>query len=134
VVAAGKTVIRDQAIDLLEWIKANRERLVMRPNDNEEDMVIFNGADLDEKGWDRAIRTALRNPYVVQEAAPASTAVFPVYRYGQLEMQRMQVDITPHALLGKIQSCSAWLSVEGSAGFSTLTGVAPVVIVDAKGA
>lgn len=132
VVAARKTNVQGQVVDLVEWIRSNRERLVLQPNDNEEDMVVHTGSELDEKGWERAIRIALRNPYVVQETAPASTALFPVYRYGQLEMQRMQVNVTPHALLGQVHSCSVWLSVEGSTGFSTLNGVAPVMVIDAK--
>jgi hypothetical protein len=51
--------------------------------------------------------------------------------FGQLEFREMQVDVHPHAYLGKVQGCSTWLSA-GTAGFSTASGIVPTFILDAK--
>ena len=132
VVHATKTTYQDETVDLPEFILKNRERLVLKPNDDSGDQHSFRGWETDESGWERALRTAMRSPYVVQEKVEPISAVFPIYRYGSLEMREMQVDLHPHAYLGKVQSCSSWLSLAGNGGFSTISGVAPTFILEAK--
>jgi hypothetical protein len=51
--------------------------------------------------------------------------------FGQLEFRELQVDVHPHAYLGQVQGCSAWLSTR-HAGFSSTAGVAPTFILDPK--
>jgi hypothetical protein len=43
----------------------------------------------------------------------------------------MQVDVHPHAYLGKVQGCSSWLSM-GKTGFSSAAGIVPTFILDSK--
>lgn len=131
VVRAAKAVYKDQTVDLLEFILNNREKLVLKPNDDSGEHHSVRGWETDDAGWDRALRRALRTPYVVQEKVEAATSTFPLYRYGELEMREMQVDLHPHAYLGKVQGCSTWLSA-GNGGFSTLTGLAPTFIIEPK--
>jgi len=44
----------------------------------------------------------------------------------------MQVDLHPHAYLGKVQGCSSWLSTGDGGGFSTVAGLAPTFILEPK--
>src|SRR5437763_10990944 len=67
VVTSDKTTHNSETIDLPEFIRTNRERLVLKPNDESSDLTSFEGSQLDDAHWDRAIKTALRYPYVVQE-------------------------------------------------------------------
>jgi uncharacterized circularly permuted ATP-grasp superfamily protein len=46
VVAAGKTLYKDQMVDLPEFISTNRERLVLKPNDDSGDRDSYSGSDL----------------------------------------------------------------------------------------
>src|SRR5262249_9589815 len=64
-VTAGKTTYRDKLIDLQEYILKNRERLVLRPNDDYTGMGSFFGWEMNDAAWERALRQALRTPYVV---------------------------------------------------------------------
>jgi hypothetical protein len=132
VVAAAKAAYRDEIVDLPEFILKNRERLVLKPNDESADQHSFLGWETDPAGWERALRTAMRHPYVVQERIPAPVIPFPVYRDGALEMRDMQVDVHPHAFLGRVQGCSSWLTVAGSGGFSTLSGLAATFVIENK--
>ena len=86
---------------------------------------------MDDAAWDRALKQAMRRPYVVQEKVDPVRAVFPVYNYGSLEFREMQVDVHPHAYLGKVQGCSSWLSM-GKTGFSSAAGIVPTFILDSK--
>jgi hypothetical protein len=132
VVHEAKTKYRNKTVDLPEFILNNRNKLVLRPNDDGTDQHSFRGSEVDDSGWEKALRTALRNPYVVQEAVEPVLDMFPVLQYGHMEMQKMRVDVHPHSYLGKVQGCSSWLTAVGPSGFSTLSGVAPTFILEAK--
>ncbi|MGE5645620.1 MAG: circularly permuted type 2 ATP-grasp protein [Acidobacteriota bacterium] len=131
VVAAGKTSYQDQTVDLPEFILKNREKLVLKPNDDSGENHSVRGWELDEASWDRALKRALRTPYVVQEKVEAPSSPFPLLRYGEMEIKQMHVDVHPHAYLGKVQGCSSWLTT-ANGGFSTITGLAPTFILEPK--
>jgi uncharacterized circularly permuted ATP-grasp superfamily protein len=132
VVKAGKTTHRDAVVDLLEFIKENRETLVLRPNDEYTDLHSFVGYEHDDGSWARAIREALRAPYVVQERVKPVHTVFPLMSYGHLEFKEMQVDVQPQAYLGKVGGCSSYVSSAGAGTYSPASGIAPTFIIDPK--
>ena len=132
VVQDTKTRYRSKTVDLPEFILHHRQKLVLRPNDEGTDQGSFRGSETDDAGWEKALRTALRNPYVVQEVVEPVVDTFPILQYGHLEMLKMRVDVHPHSYLGKVQGCSSWLTALGPAGFSTLSGVAPTFILEQK--
>jgi len=131
-VHSGKATHGKHTVDLIEHILKHRAKLVLRPNDVGSDLETFRGADLDDAGWEKAVKQATRNPYVVQEIADPARAVFPLVQYGSLVMKDMQVEIHPHIFAGKLQSLSANLRVAGNGSFSTLSGQAPVMLLDGK--
>ncbi len=132
VVGANKTAYRDKTVDLPEFILANREKLVLKPNDDSGDRNSFRGAEMDDSGWERALKLASRSSYVVQEVVEPVTSLFPMHRNGQVEMQEMQVDVHPHSFLGRVNGCSTWLHAVGASKFSTVAGLAPTFILDSK--
>jgi hypothetical protein len=131
-VQAAKTTYRGHTVDLPDFVMKHRTKLVLKPNDDSAELSSFRGAELDELGWEKALRQAMRVPYVVQELAEPAHAVFPLMQYGSLMMKEMQIDVHPHSFLGKVHGCSTWLSVGSSAGFSSLTGLAPTFLLEGK--
>jgi hypothetical protein len=132
VVSQRKTTHGGQTIDLLDFIQRNREKLIMKPNSSGGDLHSYNGWETDDTGWERALRTALRTPYVVQAKVDPVIAVFPVSTYGGMEMREMRVDTHPLAYLGKVQGCSTWLSAAAPSSFSTISGMAPTYVLEPK--
>jgi len=130
VVAAGKSTYHDKSIDLQDYILKHRERLVLKPNDDYSGQGSFFGWEMNDSSWDRALRQAIRTPYVAQEKVEAARSVFPIRSDGSLEFKEMRVDLHPHAYLGKIASCSSWLSWGTTAGLSTSAGLAPTFILE----
>jgi hypothetical protein len=130
-VAAAKTSYGDRVVDLPEFIAQNRERLTLKPNDDYSDQHSYFGWEMDAASWDRALKQAVRTPYVAQERVEPVRSVFPLMSFGHLEFREMQVDVHPHAYLGKVQGCSSWLST-GKAGFSFASGIAPTFLIDPK--
>lgn len=133
VVAPRMTTYRDQQIDLLDFIVRNQQTLVLKPNDDSGDQHAFRGWEMDAAAWERALRNTQRTPYVVQERIEPTRAPFPMLTPGgRVEVKEMQVDVHPHAFLGRVQGCSSWLTATESNRFSTLSGLAPTFILDPK--
>jgi len=130
-VTAAKTTYNDKTVDLLEFVTQNRERMALKPNDDYSDQHSYYGWEMDSSGWDRAIKQAMRSPYVVQERVEPVRSLFPLMSFGHLEFREMQVDVHPHAYLGKVHGCSSWLSAS-RAGFSSAAGIVPTFIVEPK--
>jgi hypothetical protein len=130
-VAATKTTYEDRTVDLSDFIVRNRERLALKPNDDYSDLHTYLGWEMDDTGWERALKQAMRTPYVVQERVEPVLSMFPLLSFGALEFREMQVDVHPHAYLGKVQGCSSWVS-SGKSGFSSAAGLAPTFILDPK--
>jgi hypothetical protein len=129
-VTAGKTTYHEKTIDLQEYVLKNRERLVLKPNDDYTGQGSFFGWEMNDSSWERALRQAMRTPYVVQEKVEPARSTFPLQSDGTLEFREMRVDVYPQAYVGKIQSCSSWLSWGTTAGLSTSAGLAPTFILE----
>jgi hypothetical protein len=130
-VAPMKTTYNNKTIDLIDYVGQNREKFALKPNDDYSDQHTYFGWEMESGEWERALKQASRSPYVVQERVEPVRSVFPVWSFGSLEFREMQVDVHPHAYLGKVQGCSSWLST-GKAGFSSAAGIVPTFILDSK--
>jgi hypothetical protein len=130
-VAAAKTTYEDKVIDLPQFIQQHRDILALKPNDDNSDQHTYFGWEMEDAEWERALKQAMRMPYVVQKRVDPVKSVFPLMSFGRLEFREMQVDVHPHAYLGKVQGCSSWLS-SGHSGFSSAAGIVPTFILDSK--
>lgn len=131
VVAQCKTTWHGETVDLIEFILKNRQQLVLRPNEDTSELHSTDGALVDDSAWERAVRNALRFPYVVQERVEAPAAPFPVDYFGELTYRELTADVHPHFFLGKMHGFSARLSAPGG-GFSSAAGLAPALILEAR--
>jgi hypothetical protein len=67
-----------QVIDLLPFILSNRDRLVLKVNDEYGGKGVVLGWDTSEGEWAEAVQVALSRPSVVQERVALGTEDFPV--------------------------------------------------------
>lgn len=95
VVEERRTRFHGEAIDLLPWAEANRERLVLKPNDDYGGRGIVLGWLVGDDEWKAALKSALETPYVVQERIVLPTEPFPSWVDGRLEVYDRMVDIAP---------------------------------------
>ncbi len=131
-VQAAKTTYKTQTVDLPDFVMKHRAKLVLKPSDDSTDQHPVYGAEVDDLAWEKALRQAMRTPFVVQEVVQPAHAVFPLLQFGSLMMKDMVTHVHPHAFAGKVHGVSSWLDVAGSTGFSTLTGLAPTFLLDGR--
>jgi uncharacterized circularly permuted ATP-grasp superfamily protein len=89
------------AIDLLPWAAANRERLVLKPNDDYGGRGIVLGWTVDDASWEAALRSAVDQPYVVQERIALPSEPFPSWTGSAVETYDRMVDIAPFVTWGE---------------------------------
>src|SRR5204863_3042740 len=91
-VAERRTIHKTDRIDLLDFIREHRARLVLKPNDDYGGRGIYLGSRLDARAWDEAIATALAGDYVVQEAIDLYPEEFPIFGDTEWHLQPMFVE------------------------------------------
>lgn len=116
-------------VDLPKFVSANREALILAPNEVPSQQPTFYGREMNQGAWDRAIHSALRSPYVVQEAVTALKRPFPVFQYGELQIRELNVTFHPHVLLDRMQGLGATLT-QSANGAVVPTAYAPVFLLD----
>jgi hypothetical protein len=126
------TWLDDAEIDLLPFIAANQERLVLKPNDEYGGKGVVLGWDVSQAQWQQATEEALRQPSVVQLRVPLGQEQFPVVLPdGSFAVQPRLVDFDPFIFDGHYAGgCLTRLSAGGllnvTAGGGTTT---PTMVV-----
>jgi hypothetical protein len=123
-----------EEIDLIEFIVANRNRLVLKPNDDYGGHGISIGWNTAEIDWEGALRSALANgDYLVQERVPTARETFPaILADGSIEFAEQLVDLDPLLFNGKVRSAFTRLSATELANVSSGGGMVPTYIISAK--
>jgi hypothetical protein len=111
--ADRRTTHNGRCVKLIDFVRENRDRLVLKPNDDYGGHGVFLGPRLNERGWDNAIRTALSSDYIVQEAVDLRAEDFPVFNESGWKLQPMFVDTNPFLFSGKV--CGAMVRLSQSA-------------------
>jgi hypothetical protein len=83
----GKTFYDNKEIDLLQFIKTNKQKFVLKPNYGFGGKGVVIGSETDQSDWEKKINLIVdsRIKYVVQEYIDIPTEDFPVYENGLLK-------------------------------------------------
>ena len=133
-VRAEKSDYLGAEIDLLDFVSANRNRLVLKPNDDYGGHGITIGWNSDEGSWNAALRDAVTHgDYVVQERVPTAREMFPALKDdGTIEFAEQLVDLDPLLFNGKVGSAFTRLSFTELANVSSGGGMVPTYIISQK--
>jgi len=125
---------QNEPVDLLEFVRRNSQRLVLKPNDDYGGHGITIGWNVDQSHWDAAIEEALANgDYLVQERVPTARETFPALTDdGRIEFAEQLVDLDPLLFNGKVGSAFTRLSYTELANVSSGGGMVPTYIVGEK--
>jgi len=94
-VEKAKTVYKGKSIDLLDFISRKKDDFVIKPNDEYGGKEAAIGWEMSADKWQKAIKEALNDFYVVQERVPISREKFPYYENG-LHFAELIVDLGPY--------------------------------------
>jgi hypothetical protein len=89
-----------QRVELIPFVLANRERFVLKPNDDYGGKGIVLGWTVDSSAWEQAVQNALTTPYVVQERVRLPQEPFPSMVEGKLQITERMLDTAPFVFHG----------------------------------
>lgn len=124
-VAAGVTTFEGREHELLDVIRSNRERLVLKPNDDYGGHGVFIGWEMGPEEWESALAVALAKPYVVQERVPVRKHAIPMFT-DRVSSEEMFVDFNPFLFRNRVEgalirlSSSSLLNVTSGGGQTAL--------------
>jgi uncharacterized circularly permuted ATP-grasp superfamily protein len=95
------TVIDCQTVDLVPFVLQNRERFVLKPNDDYGGKGIVLGWTVDSAAWEQAVQHALATPYVVQARVRLPQEPFPSMVDGKLRITDRMLDTAPFVFNGE---------------------------------
>ncbi len=116
------TSVRGESVDLLPYVAANRETMVLKPNDDYGGKGIVLGWTVNDTTWQAAIQTALAEPYIVQERVVVPSEDWPAWTDGALHIGERMLDTAPFLVDGTVMT-----------GVLTRIGTDPLLNVTAGG-
>ena len=116
-------------VDLLELLRRERERFVLKPNDAYGGAGIFIGWELDANDWEQAIQLALTKPYLAQERVAVRKARLPMFT-DRVMAEEMIVDFDPFLFLNRVEGGLVRLSTSSLCNVSTGGGETALLILE----
>jgi hypothetical protein len=95
VVRERHTTYQGETIDLVPWMVAQQESLVLKPNDEYGGKGITLGWTVDASEWEQAIRDALAQPFIVQRKVAIPSEPYPSWSDGRLHVIDRMIDTAP---------------------------------------
>jgi hypothetical protein len=130
-VREGKTTRQGDTIDLPAFILAQRETLVMKPNDEYGGKGVFLGWEMSGTEWEGALAEALRSSYVVQQRVELLRQTFPELAPG-LGFRDFVVDLDPYVFNGEVEGFLTRLSGTSLANVTSGGGQVPSFLVEPR--
>ena len=110
-VQEGPTRFGSEEVELISFIRANRDKLVLKPAGEYGGKGVVLGWSSSSEIWDTAIETALSNASVVQERVAIGREVYPSSENGTLVFTERYFDLDPYVWNGQeIEGCGVRLS------------------------
>jgi len=132
-VSEGKTTRDGKVVDLPQLIRTERDRLVMKPNDEYGGKGVFIGWEMSDTDWEDALATALRSSYVVQEKVELRRRSFPELGPSGLAFRDLVVDLDPYLFNGEVEGFLTRLSGTSLANVTSGGGQVPSFLVEPAG-
>jgi uncharacterized circularly permuted ATP-grasp superfamily protein len=136
VVSDVETAHYGQPIELLAFIRKERENMVLKPSDEYGGSGVTLGWETSEAAWDAAIELALlakNGVWIAQERIPIRREIFPyITQAGKVDYRDMLVDFAPYLFRGKLSGFLTRLSATGLANVTSGGGQVPAFRVSPR--
>jgi hypothetical protein len=105
------TKIDGQNIDLVPFVRDNKDRFILRPLDDSSGKGVVRGWTVDQPTWEQSLRAALTDHAIVQQRVKVPSEPYPSVHDGRLEVQDRLLDTDPYVAFGSyVHGCLSRVS------------------------
>jgi hypothetical protein len=114
-----------------EQVRRERDRFVLKPNDEYGGTGVTLGWEAGQHEWDAALERAVRERHwIAQQRIQVRRERFPVCDGGQATTRDMLVDFAPYLFRGRVSGFLTRLSATGLANVTSGGGQVPAFVID----
>ena len=128
-VKPSQTTFDNAEHDLPSLIRKERERLVLKPNDDYGGHGVFLGWETGPEEWEQALALALERPYVVQERVPVQKILMPMFS-DTVKLEEMFVDFNPFLFHNKVEGALVRLSASSLLNVTSGGGQTALLVIE----
>ena len=129
-VRPGRTTFDGGEDELIDILRCERERLVLKPNDDYGGAGVVIGWETRADDWERATKHALAASYVVQERAAVRKVRMHVFIEDRLEREEMFIDFNPYLFRGRAEGALVRLSSSSLCNVSSGGGETALLVLE----
>ena len=129
-VREGQTTRDGREVDLVPYVRAHRDALVLKPNDEYGGKGVHIGWEMTPAEWDGAITEALASSFVVQGKVDLLRETFPEIGPSGLRFRDLVVDLDPFVFNGEVEGFLTRLSGTSLANVTSGGGQVPAFLVE----
>jgi hypothetical protein len=115
--------------ELIDILRSERTRLVLKPNDDYGGHGVVIGWETEPEVWEQAITAALEQPYVAQERVPVKKIAIPMFT-DRLQREEMIVDFNPFLFNNEVEGGLVRLSSSSLCNVSSGGGETALLILE----
>lgn len=125
----SKTTLDGKDIDLVAFIRGNRDKFLLKPNDDYGGKGIVLGWESSQGQWDEAINEALSDSFVVQERVPIEKSVFPTFS-DKVSLEELLVGFDPFLFQNDVEGGLVRLSSSSLVNVSQGGGQTALIVLE----
>lgn len=126
----SRTTFEGKEIELLEFLRRERERFILKPHDDYGGHGIQIGWESSASEWDDVLEKALKECFIVQERADVDKISIPTFTETEASMQKMNVDFDPFLFLGKMEGGMVRLASQSLVNITQGGGETALVVLE----
>jgi hypothetical protein len=130
-VREAKTTFENREVDLLELLRTNRERFILKPHDDYGGHDVSFGWENSASDWEKLIENALSHCFVAQErVAVEKTSIPTIGGDEKLSIEILNIDFDPFLFNGKADGGLVRLSSKSLVNVSAGGGETALVVME----
>lgn len=130
IVRDGVTSFDQSERDLGEILRSERERLVLKPNDDYGGQGVVMGWECSSDEWEQTIADAFARDYVVQERVPVKKVAIPRFADNGVRSDEMFVDFNPFLFQNRMEGGLVRLSASSLCNVSSGGGQTALLVME----
>lgn len=128
-VREGKTNFQGKEVDLLKFLRRERENFILKPHDDYGGHGISLGWETTESEWDEVLRNALKHCFVAQERVEVDKVKIPTFN-SEASIETLNIDFDPFLFNGKVHGGLVRLSAKSLVNVTQGGGETALVILE----